>query len=79
MKTDLRKILVPYAESEHETLDDLFELIKVKPGQKTLDMGSGDGRMVIEMAKRGAEAHGIEIIEKYVRRSLWKIAQANLS
>ena len=79
MKTDPKKILVPYAESEHETLDDLFELIQVKPGQKTLDMGSGDGRMVIEMARRGADAHGIEIIEKYVRRSLWKIAQANLS
>lgn len=76
MKT--KRILVPYVVSENTTLDDLFKLIEVKPGQKTLDMGSGDGRIVIEMARRGAEAYGIEIIEKYFRRSLWKIAQANL-
>lgn len=33
----------------------------VKPGQQTLDLGSGDGRLVIAMAKTGAYAHGIEI------------------
>ena len=30
-------------------------------GKKAVDLGSGDGRMVIELAKLGYEAHGYEI------------------
>jgi len=39
----------------------MIELSKVKKGQKVADLGSGDGKIVIEFAKRGAEAHGFEI------------------
>ncbi|MBI2032547.1 MAG: methyltransferase domain-containing protein [Candidatus Levybacteria bacterium] len=73
-----KNLLIPYAESEPETIKSIFHLVKIKRGQKTLDMGSGDGRIVIAMAKRGAEAYGIEIREKYVRRSKWNILKENL-
>ena len=31
------------------------------PGQRAADLGSGDGRVLIALARRGAEAHGYEI------------------
>ncbi|MDO8474057.1 MAG: class I SAM-dependent methyltransferase [bacterium] len=36
-------------------------LAKVKQGEKAADLGSGDGRVVIALAKAGAEAHGYDI------------------
>lgn len=36
-------------------------LAKVKVGMKTLDLGAGDGRVVIALAKAGAISHGYEI------------------
>jgi len=41
----------------------MIELSDVKPGQKTADLGSGDGRVVIALAKKGADATGFEIDE----------------
>ena len=31
------------------------------PGQRVADLGSGDGRVLIALARRGAEAHGYEV------------------
>jgi len=31
------------------------------PGQRAADLGSGDGRILIALARRGAEAHGYEV------------------
>lgn len=39
----------------------MINLSNVKEGDKVADLGSGDGRIVIEFAKKGAEAHGYEI------------------
>jgi cyclopropane fatty-acyl-phospholipid synthase-like methyltransferase len=76
MKTHNNQI--PYVPSPDEKLDTIFKLVKIKPGIKTMDLGSGDGRIVIAMAKKGALAFGIENIEKYFRRSLFNIAKENL-
>lgn len=51
----------PFVPSRYETLKKMMALAKVKPGMKTADLGSGDGRIVIALAKAGAEAHGYEI------------------
>lgn len=51
----------PYAPiGEHRT-EVLLSLLNLKPGEKAVDIGSGDGRIVIALAKAGAEAHGYEI------------------
>src|ERR1700722_20275001 len=46
------------------TSDDLvymmIDLAKVTPQDYVIDLGSGDGRIVIAAAKRGARAFGIE-------------------
>ena len=31
----------------------MVELAQIKPGEKSVDLGSGDGRVVIEFAKKG--------------------------
>lgn len=42
------------------TLDKMLDMAKVTPEDYVIDLGSGDGRMVIAAAKRGARAHGVE-------------------
>lgn len=51
----------PYAPIGKEKLDDMLDLLALKKNEKAIDIGAGDGRIVIAMAKKGAEATGIEI------------------
>lgn len=51
----------PFQPSSDREVKEIMELAKVKKGEKTADLGSGNGKIVIEFAKRGAEAHGFEI------------------
>lgn len=39
----------------------MISLSDIKSGEKAIDLGSGDGRLVIALAKKGIEAHGYEI------------------
>jgi Methyltransferase domain len=41
-------------------VDRMLEMADAKPGEKLMDLGSGDGRTVITAAKRGLTAVGIE-------------------
>lgn len=50
----------PYVPTQNKTVERMMKLADIKPGQKTVDLGSGDGRVVIAMAKQGAEAHGYD-------------------
>ena len=42
------------------TLEKMLDMAQVTPRDYVIDLGSGDGRMVIAAAKRGARAHGVE-------------------
>ena len=42
------------------TLDQMLDMAGVTRDDYVIDLGSGDGRMVIAAAKRGARAHGVE-------------------
>jgi SAM-dependent methyltransferase len=54
---------------DHVTLA-MLELAAVKPGDFVIDLGSGDGRIVITAAKRmGAKGLGVEIVPELVERS----------
>ena len=50
-----------YDPSNNESVKKMVELAQIKPGEKSVDLGSGDGRVVIEFAKKGIQAHGYEI------------------
>jgi len=41
-------------------VDKMLDMAELKPGERLVDLGSGDGRTVITAAKRGAIARGIE-------------------
>jgi hypothetical protein len=41
-------------------VEQMLDMAKVRPGDYVIDLGSGDGRMVIAAACRGAQAHGVE-------------------
>lgn len=52
---------VPYAPSKKKGVKKMLKLAKVNPGEKMIDLGSGDGRIVEEFARAGADAYGVEI------------------
>jgi len=50
----------PYVPSRNTSVENMMKMGSIGPGQKVADLGSGDGRVVIAMAQRGAQAHGYE-------------------
>jgi precorrin-6B methylase 2 len=44
-----------------EKMEIMFKLAALKKGEVLADLGSGDGKLVIEAARRGFTAHGYEI------------------
>lgn len=67
---------VPTA-SEH--VDMMLDLAKVTPSDYVIDLGSGDGRLVIAAAKRGARAMGIEYDQQLVDFSRRAAAKEKVS
>jgi protein-L-isoaspartate O-methyltransferase len=61
------------------TVRKMIDLANVKPGVKAVDIGCGDGRLVIALAKAGAEAHGYEIHPFLVWMSKRNIRKARLA
>lgn len=57
----------------------IAELAGVEPGEQAADLGSGDGRVLIALAKRGAVAHGYEVNPILVLRSRINIERAGVS
>ena len=47
----------------------MINLAQIEPDIKAADLGSGDGRVVIELAKAGAFAYGFEIDEDRINIS----------
>ena len=52
---------VPYAPTKKSGVNKIIELANIRPGEKAIDLGSGDGRIVAALARAGADAYGIEI------------------
>jgi hypothetical protein len=67
-----------YPSSPEKTLL-LAELSGAGPEMHAADLGSGDGRVVIALARRGAEAHGFEVNPVLVLLSRRNIRRAGLT
>ncbi len=67
-----------YLPSHKEALQVMLEMTDARPGIRIADLGSGDGRVLIAFAKRGAEAVGFEINPVLIWLSRIKINQAGL-
>jgi SAM-dependent methyltransferase len=59
----------PFVTTPDNVVRAMLDLARLRPGERLIDLGSGDGRIVIEAARRGAFAHGVEIDPRLVARS----------
>lgn len=52
---------VPYVPTPQSVVERMLEIAGVHPGDYVIDLGSGDGRIVIAAAKKGAFGHGVDL------------------
>ncbi len=72
------KKIVPFVPSPQPVVDKMIELAGVKKGDVVFDLGSGDGRIVIAAAKKGARAVGFDIDPDLVAESRANIKKAGI-
>lgn len=51
----------PYVPTLTRNVDTALDLLDLKPGQTMLELGSGDGRVLVAAAKRGVHVVGVEL------------------
>jgi SAM-dependent methyltransferase len=60
---------VPYVQTPMEIVERMMRMAQVGKGDRLIDLGSGDGRIVIEAAKRGATGLGVDLDPSLVRQA----------
>jgi methylase of polypeptide subunit release factors len=60
---------VPYVQTPMEIVERMLRMAEVKKDDYVIDLGSGDGRIIIEAAKRGARGLGVDIDPNLVRHA----------
>lgn len=69
-----------YYPTSKENVDTIIQMANLKPAQKIVDVGSGDGRILIGFAKQGIQAVGYEInplLVFYSRRAIQRAGVSN--
>ena len=72
------KKIVPFVPTPQEVVDKMIELAGVEAGDVVYDLGSGDGRIVITAAKKGARAVGFDVDGSLVKESRENIRKAGV-
>ena len=67
-----------YVPTSEEEVEKMVKLLGIKPGQKVIDLGAGDARLLIALAKAGAYSYGYEINPFLVMRAIKNIQKAGL-
>jgi len=60
---------IPYFQTTRYRVQTMIDLAHILPGETATDLGSGDGRIVIALAKAGAHAVGYELEEQLAKLS----------
>ncbi len=68
-----------YYPTSSRGVERMMRLAAVRPGERVIDFGSGDGRLLIAAARAGATAVGYEINPVLVRRSRRAIEAAGVA
>ena len=63
----------PYLPLKADVVERIMKMAEIKKDDIFYDLGSGDGRLVIAAAKKGAKAYGVEINFFRVWESRWSI------
>jgi SAM-dependent methyltransferase len=58
---------VPYVQTPMEIVERMLRMAEVRKGDHVIDLGSGDGRIIIEAAKRGATGLGVDLDANLVK------------
>jgi SAM-dependent methyltransferase len=69
---------VVWVPTPDEVVDKMLDMVELKSGERLVDLGSGDGKIAIAAAKRGARARGIEFNPDMVALSKRKAAEAGV-
>jgi SAM-dependent methyltransferase len=70
---------VPYVNTPPEVVERMLILGEVKAGDRVIDLGSGDGRIVIEAAKRGASGLGVDLDPTLVKLATQNAQKAGVA
>ncbi len=62
-----------------DVVERMLDMANVKPGEYLIDLGSGDGRIVVTAAQRGARAFGVDLNPKRVAEAVANAAKAGVS
>ena len=77
MKEGRKKI--PFVPSPHEVVEKMLSIADPMPDETVIDLGSGDGRIVLAAARDyGARAIGVEIDDDLIRMSRSRISRLGL-
>jgi hypothetical protein len=70
----------PYVQTPQNVVDKMLEIAKVRSDDYVIDLGSGDGRMVITAAKKhGARGFGVDLDRRLVKLSNANAAKAGVA
>ena len=70
----------PYVQTPQNVVDKMLEVAKVGPKDYVIDLGSGDGRMVITAAKKhGARGFGVDLDRRLVQLANRNAAKAGVA
>ncbi len=70
---------VPYVQTPMEIVERMLRMAEVGKGDYLIDLGSGDGRIVIEAAKRGARGLGVDLDPSLVKHATENAQRAGVS
>lgn len=76
----LKDLDTPYVPTPQVVVDRMLDMANLKPGETVIDLGSGDGRIMIEAARKyGARGFGVEIDPRLVKLSNERAAEAGVA
>jgi SAM-dependent methyltransferase len=70
---------VPYVQTPMEIVARMLRMAEVGRGDYVIDLGSGDGRIVIEAAKRGARGLGVDLDPELVKYAAENASKAGVA
>jgi hypothetical protein len=71
---------VPYVPTPQEVVDKMLTMAKVTPGDYLIDLGSGDGRIVVTAAKKyGARGFGVDLNPVRIQEAVANAAKNGVS
>ena len=68
----------PFVPTPPDVVDKMLDMANVGPGDYVIDLGCGDGRIVIAAARRGATGLGVDIDGKLIRKARENAREAEI-